>query len=129
MFLCQRCKAIKLFPESFDRINEGFFNGMMEKPNLSWGARTMSKLGHYSFHTDTIEVSGVFKNADKGLLDMVMYHEMLHKELKFHSTPGRSHYHTPEFRRREKQFADYEENERKLKRFLAKCRIKSWFFW
>tara|TARA_Y100000310_G_C20688521_1_gene820699 strand:- start:2901 stop:3557 length:657 start_codon:yes stop_codon:yes gene_type:complete len=113
--------------ESFNRMNEKYFQGMVEMPNLVWGTNSKSTLGNYNFHTDTIKLSSIFKNYPT-FIDLVIHHEMLHKHLKFYNTKSKSMFHSPQFRRLEKEFENFEEVERKLKRFLAKERIKS-FFW
>jgi predicted SprT family Zn-dependent metalloprotease len=75
-----------------------------------------------------VTISTVFKDSEEVLLDLVMHHEILHKHLKFSSKWGRSRYHSTEFRKLEKKFEDYEENEHKLKRYLARCKVKRWFW-
>ncbi len=90
--------------ESFDRVNEEYFHGMMSKPNLVWGNRTKSLLGTYTYGSDTITISKVLEDAPKELLDFVMFHEMLHKKHKFSCKSGRTHSHTPAFKKEEKSF-------------------------
>ena len=68
--------------ESFNRVNEKYFLHSIEIPNLEWGNNSKTKLGSYDFHTDTISISTIFHGHDE-LLDYVMYHELLHKKLKF----------------------------------------------
>jgi len=92
--------------ESFNRNNEKFFSGMIEKPNLKWGSDSARKLGCYEYGTDTIVMSSIFKNADTRLLDYVMYHEMLHKKLKFDTKNGRSRHHSHHFKEMEAAFPD-----------------------
>jgi hypothetical protein len=105
--------------ESFDRVNQKYFYGTMEMPNLVMGRRATRTLGTYHFHTDTITISSVLGHADPELLDYIMYHEVLHKKLKFSSSGLRNRYHTGDFREKEKQFERSEEVERRLKAFLA----------
>jgi hypothetical protein len=97
---------------SFNRVNDRFFNGMMDKPNLIWASESFAKLGSYEYGSDTIYISTVFMNlrADEvHFLDFVMYHEMLHKKHQFHMKNGRSHAHTKEFREEESRFGMNEE--------------------
>ena len=42
-----KTKTDKILEESFDRVNEAYFNGMLDKPNLKWGNASTSKLGSY----------------------------------------------------------------------------------
>ena len=111
--------------ESFIRVNEKYFNGFIDKPNLRWGNKSFSKMGSYEYGTNTVTISRVLIE-DEELLDYVMYHELLHKKHKFHTKNGRSFHHTSKFRKKEKQF-DNPDVEKKLERFLAKKKIKRVF--
>src|SRR3990167_8404786 len=57
-----KTKTEPILEESFDRVNDMFFNGMLEKPNLQWGNASTSKLGSYEYGSDTITISLIFKN-------------------------------------------------------------------
>ncbi|MBU1198569.1 MAG: hypothetical protein KKF46_02610 [Nanoarchaeota archaeon] len=114
-----------MLEESFERVNEKYFNGFIDKPNLKWGSITFSKLGTYEYGANTVTISKVLEE-DQELLDYVMYHELLHKKHKFYSKNGRSYHHTSKFRKKEKEF-DNPDIEEKLKRFLTKKRVKAVF--
>jgi predicted metal-dependent hydrolase len=118
-------KSDTVLEESFDRMNKEYFFDYMEKPNLVWGQESFRKLGSYEYATDTIIISTVLK-GESLLLDFVMYHEMLHKDLKFESKNGRNYHHTSEFRKKEKQFYD-KDAEKKLTAFLRKKKLKRAF--
>lgn len=111
---------------SFDRVNDEYFYGLIDKPNLVWGVDSKTKLGSYNYHTDTIMMSKVFYSAytadakNRDLIDYVMYHEMLHKKHKFKTKNGKSFHHTHEFRKREQEFKDAADVENRLKIFLRK---------
>jgi hypothetical protein len=109
--------------ESFRRVNEKYFYGMIEKPSLRWGSESFSKLGTYEYGANTITISRVLED-DQELLDYVMYHEMLHKKHKFSTKDGRSYHHTRKFRADEKAFEN-PDVEDKLKKFLARKRWSS----
>lgn len=111
--------------QSFVRVNEKYFNGFIDKPNLKWGNASFSKLGGYEYGSNTVTISRVLAE-DKELLDYVMYHELLHKKYKFQTKNGRSYHHTPKFRKKEKEF-DNPDIEKYLERFLRKKKIKSIF--
>jgi predicted metal-dependent hydrolase len=111
--------------QSFNRVNEKYFNGFIDKPNLRWGSASFSKLGSYEYGANTVIISSIFKD-DEELLDYIMYHELLHKKHKFHTKDGRSYHHTKHFRSKEKEF-DNPRIEEKLKKFLAKKRIRHVF--
>lgn len=106
--------------ESFQRVNNRYFFGMLDKPNLVWGSNSLSKLGSYEYQSDTINISKIFQRSDPDLLDYIMYHEMLHKKHRYYTKSGRNYHHTTKFRSEEKKFENQEEIERKLKSF---CRI------
>lgn len=106
--------------ERFEVLNEEYFFGMMNQPNLVWGRDSTTKLGSYDYATDTVTLSTIFKD-DQDLLDYVLYHELLHKKHKFSCSNGRTHHHTPAFRKDEKQFW-LKDAEKKLNRFVAKKR-------
>jgi hypothetical protein len=111
--------------ESFERMNEKHFLGMLDMPNLKWGRNSFHKLGCYDYGSNTITISTVLEE-DQLLLDFVMFHEMIHKKLKFKSSGSRTHYHTKEFREKEKEYGvpDIEE---KLEKFLRKKKREEFF--
>jgi predicted SprT family Zn-dependent metalloprotease len=106
--------------ESFDRVNEKYFYGILERPNLKWGQKSVRKLGSYEYGSDTIMISKIFVDSDQELLDYVMYHEMLHKKHKYHTKNGRSYHHTREFKQMEKKFEDSGMMEKKINQFVKK---------
>ncbi len=106
---------------SFERLNSRYFNNSVDLPNLVWGGETRAKLGSYEFGSDTIKISSIFKDNPE-LLDYVMYHEMLHKKLKFRYSGSRSYHHTKEFRQMENAYPYAKELEQKLRHFLRKSR-------
>jgi predicted metal-dependent hydrolase len=71
-------------------------------------------LGSYSFNSDAIKFNPVLMK-DSEALDYVMYHELLHKKLKFRSESGRSYHHTPEFKELERRFPNASQIEKRLK--------------
>jgi len=114
--------------ESFNRINEIYFFNSIEQPNLKWGSKSATKLGSYEYQTDTITISSLFKEAEKELLDYVMYHELLHKKHKFKTSGTRSYHHTIKFKQDEKQFKNVDLIEQKIKKLCTKTKIKRAFF-
>ena len=116
-----------ILEESFDKINEKYFFGLMEKPNLIWH-NSIRRLGSYEYGTDTISISEILE-TDKELLDYVMYHEILHKKHKFYNKNGRTRHHTKEFKEMEKSFENSEEMEERIKNLMrGRRRIRfGWF--
>ena len=118
-----KTKTDKILEESFNRINEIYFNGMLDKPNLQWGSESLSKLGSYEYGSDTITISTIFKDANQQLLDYVMYHEMLHKKFKFQNRNERNIHHSNEFKKMEAKFENRELLEREISRLARKRRF------
>jgi len=133
--LSKYAKADNHDPElekSFDRINERFFNGMMEKPNLIFASESFRKLGSYEYGTNSIYISTIFKNLppdEQKHLDYVVYHELLHKKHTFNVKNGRHQAHTTVFRNDEKKFGEHAEEE--LNSWLRKKKysLKRMFDW
>jgi predicted SprT family Zn-dependent metalloprotease len=121
-------KSDPILEQSFNRVNIKYFNGMMECPNLIWGTPSTRKLGSYYYHTNTITISTLFKTTSIELLDYIMYHELLHKKLKFYSKSGRSYHHTNEFKKAESLFENRNSLEKQLRLLAVKSRIKGIFF-
>lgn len=113
--------------QSFSRINEKYFFGMMDKTNLVWGNESLRKLGHYDFASDTILISSIFKNSEQELLDYIMYHEMLHKKLKFNYLGRRNVHHSREFRENEKKFSNHRLVEEKLAKLIRRIKLMNFF--
>jgi hypothetical protein len=105
-----------ILENSFDKVNEKYFLGLIERPNLTWH-NSLRRLGSYEYGTDTISISEILLE-DTNLLDYVMYHEMLHKKHKFHNNNGRNHHHTHEFRKMEKMFGNADEMENRIKKLV-----------
>jgi len=106
--------------ESFERVNNEYFYGTVEMPNLVFGGHTTTKLGSYEFQTDTITISEALRDVPEELVDYVMYHEILHKKIQFKSSGGRSYYHTGEFKKKEKEFKNSEEIEKQIRNVIAR---------
>lgn len=120
-----KTKTDNVLALSFTRVNENFFNGLLEKPNLCW-SQSLNRVGSYEFGTDTITISKCLQD-DFELLDYIMHHELLHKQLKFRSRYGRIRSHTRLFREREALFPNQLLLERRLKRVCSKNRLKRMF--
>ena len=103
---------------SFNRVNEKYFLGLADKPQLQWGSDSFRKLASYDYHTNTITVSSLFSDAPEHILDYLTYHELLHKKLKFSSSNGRSVHHSSEFRKMEQNFNSSGTIEKELNAFI-----------
>lgn len=116
-----------ILEESFNRVNETYFYGLIEKPNLVWGNHSIRKLGSYEYGSDTINISRVFQDKEENFLDYIMYHEVLHKKHKFYSKNGRNYHHTRLFKQKEREFKGSKEIEKKLNRILRTPQRKRLF--
>ncbi len=96
--LIEKTKCDPLLKNSFNRVNDQFFDNLLEKPNLVWGTYSVRKLACYNFHNDTVSVSKIFQNSKEKILDLLMYHELLHKKFQFKHNKGRSSYHCRDFK-------------------------------
>ena len=122
-----KTKTHPLLEESFNRMNNEYFNGLMMVPNLEFGGKNFHTMGTYDYASDTIRISKLL-TKDTHLLDYVMYHEMLHKKFQYKKSGKKTMHHTTEFRKWEKKFDD-PNIENKLKKFLGKEKLKDklWF--
>jgi len=118
-----KTKTDKILEASFDSVNDNYFNGMLDKPNLQWGNESTSKLGSYEYGSDIITISTIFKNAQQELLDYIMYHEMLHKKFKFESKNGRNLHHSHEFKKMEAKFENKDFIEKEISKLARKHRF------
>ena len=111
--------------ESFQRVNNEYFYGLMDIPNIEW-CEGINRVGYYEYGTDTISLSRELAR-DIELLDYVMYHELLHKKHKFTAGPNtkttRTRHHTTAFREDEHKYHNWKEAERRLQRL---GRRKKW---
>ena len=111
--------AVYDLEDIFKRVNDSYFQGRMDKPILTWNKiATSTKFGHYVPSTDTLMISITLDAMDvpQYVLDQVMYHELLHKQLGIKMVNGRRMAHTSEFKARERNFKHY----REAQAFLAK---------
>lgn len=113
---------------SFDRINDKFFYGQIEIPNLVWGEFSKRKFADYNYHTDTVTFSKILRNQNVELIDYIMYHELLHKKLKFKSSNNRNLFHSTEFRKAEKAYPNSKELEKLLSKLSSNSRKKRLLF-
>lgn len=104
---------------SFDRVNRAYFDGRMQSPRLAWSrAFTGRKFGHFDPIRNTVMISCTLDDSEvpEFVLDFVMYHELLHKQLGAEWRNGRMAVHTAEFRQQERRFEGFTEAEAFLKR-------------
>ena len=121
----EKTKSDPVLEASFNRVNEIYFGGAIERPNLVW-SEGVNRLGFYDYGRDQIALSGILRK-DQRLLDYVMYHEMLHKKHKFTHNTSRSVHHTRAFRQDEARFKDAALLENELTKLVSRNRVKRYF--
>ena len=113
---------------SFSRVNDRYFLGLVEQPNLVWGRFATTTFGSYDFKNDTITISRVFKEVeDTKYVDYIMFHELLHKQRKFFRSGNKTYYHDKRFKRLEKVFEDGEQIEKELSRVVGREKAKAYY--
>jgi hypothetical protein len=125
--LTSNTESDPVLEDSFNRVNQEYFEDIMDMPNLVFGGKNFHTLGNYNYVADTIMISSLLKK-DLHLLDYVMYHELLHKKFNYRRSGTRNYHHTKEFKDWEKKFND-EDIEKKLQNFIRRERLKKAFFW
>ncbi|MBL7055497.1 hypothetical protein ISS07_01135 [Candidatus Woesearchaeota archaeon] len=117
-----KTKTDPILRDSFDKVNEKYFHGLIEPTNFVWHNST-NRLGSYEYGSDTVSISKILLQ-DPEALDYVMHHEMLHKKLKFNDKNGSCRHHTPKFKKLEKKFHNSEEMENRLKTIVRNAKRK-----
>ena len=114
--------------ESFNRINERYFLGLVERPNLVWGKFATTTFGSYDFKTDKVTISSVFKEVeDTKYVDYIMFHEILHKQRKFFKSGNKTYYHDKRFKRLENVFENGAQIESELGRVVGREKAKAYY--
>ncbi len=101
--------------ELYDEINRDYFGGKVTAA-ITWGTRSprlavrKRTVGSYSDRSNTIRINPVLdkKTVPRFYVAFIVYHEMLHAATGTPTREKRRTVHSPEFRRREMLFAEYE---------------------
>ncbi len=99
----------------FDCLNNEYFGGNITA-SIGWGKRNSRRLvrkrtlGTFCRNANTIRINPVLdrKTVPLYFIRYVVYHEMLHSAVGEFKENGKRRVHTPEFKRRERLFEDYE---------------------
>jgi predicted metal-dependent hydrolase len=97
--------------EIFQELNASLFNDQIEIRKIGWGLRqSRGRLGHYDpiHHTITLSPTLDAPGIPRFVIRYIVYHEMLHSVFESTSSGRFTRHHTPEFRRAEKAYADFE---------------------
>ncbi len=101
----------------FDVLNHRYFDGRCDA-TISWGKlpprrrrrRTSMRLGSYTLGDAAIRIHPLLddQRVPTFFVASVVHHEMLHHMVPATDVGGRLQYHSPEFRRREREFEHFE---------------------
>ncbi len=103
------------------KIYAKYFSHHPQLPAIRWAnSFNCSRLASYNFLEDKITVSPVFDlpQADSELIEYLLYHEMLHRELGFKISREKIYVHTKEFKKKEAQIFDLKKMDKKIKNYL-----------
>jgi hypothetical protein len=106
----------------FERLNRGYFRGGLPCPRLGWSQRSWrAQLGCFDPALDQIVINRQLDrpSVPECVVAYVLYHEMLHLKHPMKFARCRRESHSPQFRKEEKKFADYQHAMRFLERFPA----------
>ena len=107
----------------FDQLNRQYFNDRLIKPKLGWSLRkSYRRLGFFSAEKNLLVISRVFDspNVPTQVVQYLLYHEMLHMAHPVVNVNGRRRIHSSEFRQQEKNFPDYDQIQKWIKKNLRK---------
>jgi hypothetical protein len=106
----------------FAALNTQYFEGALAQPRLGWSKRVWrTQLGCFDPALGQILINRQLDHpaVPECVVAYVLYHEMLHVKHPIRFVRCRRESHSPEFRREEKRFADYDRAMKFLKRFPA----------
>jgi hypothetical protein len=107
---------------SFERVNAEYFDRAMRRPRLVWSRSfAVRKFGHYDHARDTVVVNAALDReaVPAFVVDFIVYHELLHRQLGLTWKNNRSAAHTPELAQRERQFQHYDEAKAVLRKLAS----------
>jgi hypothetical protein len=107
--------------ESFSRVNVRYFRAGLSRPRLVWsGSFSCRKMGHYDRAHDTVMISNALDRSDvpQSAIDLVIYHELLHKHLGCSGGNGPGAGHFRRFRNKERLFEHYDQAKQALDRLV-----------
>lgn len=104
----------------FDRLNRRYFRGALPCPRLGWSQRAWrTQLGCFDPALDQIVINRQLDRqvVPEYVVAYVLYHEMLHLKHPMKFARCRRESHSPQFRKEERKFADYQRAMKFLERF------------
>jgi len=112
--------------EIFDFINIRYFDGRI-KVSITWGRKGRRwykgkrTLGSYDESTGMIRINTLLdqRSVPKYFVEFVVYHEMLHADMKSRKDGSRSPLHSVEFKNRERLYEGYARVQKWEKKYLG----------
>jgi len=104
----------------YAKLNDSYFGGMLLLPELGWSKRAWrTQLGCFDPALNQIVMNRTLdrEGVPEYVVAYVLYHEMLHQKHPVRFARCRRESHSAQFRAEEKQFAEYEQAMKFLKRF------------
>ncbi len=101
--------------EVFDSVNRQYFSGSITS-SITWGSRRPAMavrkrtLGSFCERTNTIRINRVLdrKRVPRYYIAFIVYHEMLHAAIGIAVKGSRRSMHSPEFKKREQMYGEYD---------------------
>jgi len=106
--------------EIFQRLNANLFNSELSVARLGWSLKnSRTVLGHYDAGHGMIVLNRALDSptTPAHLVEYLVFHEMLHMRFPVERNGHRRVVHSREFREAEREFPQYEEVRKSLKRF------------
>lgn len=104
----------------FTVVNNNYFDGAMTVPGLAWTPTLTSRVyGMYQLDRDRVVISQSLDDLQvpEHVLEFVMYHELLHRQIGVQAIDGRRVVHSASFKKREQEFRRYAEAREFLQSF------------
>ena len=108
--------------ESFDRVNAAYFDARPSRPRLVWShSFATRKYGHFDHTHDTVVINAALDRATvpEYVVDFVVYHELLHRELGITWKSNRIAAHTANFAKNERRFKQYDQAKAVLRKLAS----------
>jgi len=95
----------------FEQVNAAYFGGALARPRLAWSSSLARRLmGCYQQASDRLTINRRLddERVPPAAIELVMYHELLHKRLGIQIVNSRHYAHTEAFHAAERQFSGYQ---------------------
>ena len=110
--------------EVMENVARIWFPKMEKLPKVTWLKHfSTRKLAHYHFEKDEVAISLIFDSlsASSELVEYLMFHELLHKDVGIVRKNGKRYAHTGEFKQRERNYPNFAEIDKKITAFLREA--------